>query len=114
NAIAKVTSNLRQEGKQISYDYDFTRLASTSYPDNPGNNVTYSYGAPGAPNSTAGRVTLVTRAAGTVTREDDPIGKISTEAKSIPFHARTRATVPTRRIPTRRRTSTTPGAASRT
>src|SRR5262249_16454752 len=53
NVIAKVTANLKAEHKQISYDYDFKRLKSVTYPDFPGNNVTYTYGAPGAPNNAA-------------------------------------------------------------
>src|SRR5262249_52143896 len=45
NLVAKITANLKLEGKQVSYDFDFNRVKSIAYPDFPGNNVTYTYGA---------------------------------------------------------------------
>ena len=57
NVIAKITSNLRATGQSVTYAYDFNRLTGIHYPNNPGNNVTYTYGAPGAGNNSAGRIT---------------------------------------------------------
>ncbi|HEY0734504.1 MAG TPA: SpvB/TcaC N-terminal domain-containing protein, partial [Herpetosiphonaceae bacterium] len=68
NLIAKITANLRAENKQISYTYDFNRLAAISYPNFAGNNVAYSYGAPGAADNRAGRITLVTDESGSEER----------------------------------------------
>src|SRR6185503_12601681 len=48
NKIDEITANLRTANQQIVYGYDFYRLTSISYPNFPANNVSYSYGAPGA------------------------------------------------------------------
>ncbi len=83
NQIARTTPNLRAEGKQISYRYNFNRLISVSYPDNPGNDVSYTYGAPGAPNNGAGRIVSVTDASGTLVRSYDQLGEVTEEARTI-------------------------------
>ncbi|MFD1046275.1 toxin TcdB middle/N-terminal domain-containing protein, partial [Kibdelosporangium lantanae] len=59
NVITKVTANLRGKKKAIEYDYDFTRLTAVRYPVFTGNNVTYTYGALGAPENGAGRITQI-------------------------------------------------------
>ena len=69
NVTQKITANLRAQSRQIAYDYDFTRLKSVTYPVNTGNNVTYTYGAPGAANNTAGRITQITSQMGTEERQ---------------------------------------------
>lgn len=61
NLVAKVTANLRAQGKAIQYSYDFLRLAKVSYPNFPGNDISYQYGAPKAPFNRAGRIVQVTR-----------------------------------------------------
>jgi RHS repeat-associated protein len=83
NLIAKITANLRAEGKQINYTYDFNRLASIAYPTFTGNNVTYRYGEPGAADNRAGRITLVTDESGTEERFYGKLGEITKEIKTV-------------------------------
>jgi RHS repeat-associated protein len=83
NMIARITAKLRASNQQIEYDYDFNRLAAVRYPVFPGNNVTYTYGGPGAPNNTANRVTQVRDAAGTVTRAYGPLGELASETRTV-------------------------------
>ncbi|NLX72768.1 MAG: hypothetical protein GXY94_05645, partial [Bacteroidales bacterium] len=40
----------------IEYEYEYSRLTKVKYPNNPHNNVSYEYGAPGAENNGAGRL----------------------------------------------------------
>jgi RHS repeat-associated protein len=74
NPTAKITANLK--GRQVSYAYDYNRLKSISYPDFPGNNVAYYYGAPGALENAASRIVKVTSEAGTETRGYGPLGEL--------------------------------------
>jgi RHS repeat-associated protein len=83
NPIAKITANLRAEGKRIEYDHDFNRLAGIRYPNHPGNNVSYTYGAPGATDNRAGRITRVTDESGAEERFYGRLGEITKEIKSI-------------------------------
>ncbi|HET9495728.1 MAG TPA: SpvB/TcaC N-terminal domain-containing protein [Chloroflexia bacterium] len=83
NLVAKITANLRAESKQIVYDYDFTRLSSITYPNFPGNNVTYTYGAAGAPENRAGRITSVSDESGTEERFYGKLGEITREVKTV-------------------------------
>ena len=83
NVIAKITANLRAEGKQILYDYEFNRLTSITYPDFPGNNVRYTYGGPGASDNRAGRITLVSDESGTEERFYGRLGEITKEIKTV-------------------------------
>lgn len=44
---------------QLSTDfYDHERLVEINYPQNPENNVKYTYGEPGASNNRAGRIVI--------------------------------------------------------
>jgi RHS repeat-associated protein len=83
NVTAKITANLRAAGQQISYDYDFTRLKSITYPNFPANNVTYTYGAPSAPNNSANRVTKATSEAGSEERAYGPLGEMVKQTFTI-------------------------------
>lgn len=83
NVVAKVTATLRAAGKEIRYDYDFNRLADIRYPTFPGNDVTYTYGAPGAPNNGANRVVHIQDAAGTVDRSYGPLGELASETRTV-------------------------------
>ena len=76
NILSKVTAALRASSKQITYDYDFNRLKSISYPNYPGNNVAYFYGEPGAADNRAGRITLVTSQAGVEERFYGKLGEV--------------------------------------
>ncbi len=64
NMTRKVTANLALSGGGIGYEYEFERLTKVNYPDNPQNNVTYTYGDSGAPNNRAGRIVVQEDATG--------------------------------------------------
>ncbi|MFG2876037.1 SpvB/TcaC N-terminal domain-containing protein [Streptomyces sp. NPDC048337] len=83
NTTAKTTANMRAAGRTVEYDYDYSRLKAIRYPTFPGNNVSYAYGAPGAPDNAASRVTEVRDAAGTVTRGYGPLGEVTKETRTI-------------------------------
>jgi RHS repeat-associated protein len=50
----------------------------------PANNVTYTYGDPGAPHHSAGRITQVVDGAGTLAREYGPLGEVTKETRVTP------------------------------
>jgi RHS repeat-associated protein len=81
--VAEITPELRAQHKQISYGYDFSRLVSISYPDNPQNDVSYTYGAPGAPDNSAGRVVRTTDASGVLLDSYGKLGEITKEVRTL-------------------------------
>jgi RHS repeat-associated protein len=81
--VAEITPNLRAKGEQVSYGYDYNRMVSVTYPDNPGDDVTYTYGAPGAAGNGAGRVIQTTDASGTTHDSYDALGNITYQARTI-------------------------------
>ncbi len=83
NPVARITPNLRAQRKQITYDYDFNRLKSITYPDFPGNNVSYTYGGPGASHNRAERITAVSDGSGKEELFYGKLGEITTEIKTI-------------------------------
>ncbi|MDQ4071014.1 MAG: sugar-binding protein [Actinomycetota bacterium] len=83
NSVARVTANLRAEGKQITYDYDYNRLARITYPNFPRNNVTYAYGGPGSGDNRVGRITTVTDQSGTEERFYGKLGEVTRETKTV-------------------------------
>ncbi|MEU8632364.1 SpvB/TcaC N-terminal domain-containing protein [Amycolatopsis sp. NPDC048633] len=83
NVTGKVTPQLRAQRKAIQYDYEFTRLTGIRYPVFTGNDVTYTYGALGAPENGAGRITSTHDAAGTVTRGYGPLGELTRETRTL-------------------------------
>lgn len=83
NLVAKVTAKLRPLGKAIEYDYDVDRISRIRYPIFTANNVTFEYGAPGAANNAANRVTKVTDAAGTVTKKYGKLGETVEETRLV-------------------------------
>ena len=82
NMVKTITAKLAAQQQAIEYDYDFNRLTRIRYPVFPGNNVTYTYGGPGAPDNGANRVTGIVDGAGTVARRYGPLGEIVTETRS--------------------------------
>ncbi|MFI9816522.1 SpvB/TcaC N-terminal domain-containing protein [Saccharothrix variisporea] len=83
NKTAKITAKLREAGKAVEYDYEYNRLAGIRYPVFTGNNVTYTYGGPGAPDNGADRVVAVRDAAGTVTRKYGALGEKTSETRTV-------------------------------
>jgi RHS repeat-associated protein len=83
NMTARITSKLRAGNKSIEYDYDFDRLAGIRYPTFTANNITYTYGGPGAPDNSANRIASVRDAAGTITRAYGPLGELTRETRTV-------------------------------
>ena len=83
NVTKKITANLQAQAKAIDYSYDFNRLSAITYPNFPGNNVTYTYGAPGAAFNTAGRITKITSQMGTEERQYGKLGETVYEKKTV-------------------------------
>jgi RHS repeat-associated protein len=83
NVVKKITANLQAQSKFIDYNYDFNRLSAITYPNFPGNNVTYAYGAPGAAGNTAGRITTITSQMGTEQRQYGKLGETVYEKKTV-------------------------------
>lgn len=84
NPVKEITANLAEQRKAIEYKYDFNRLAAIRYPIFDENDVTYRYGAPGAPGNAANRVVEVEDAAGTLDREYGPLGEVTKETRTVP------------------------------
>ncbi|MCW3840482.1 polymorphic toxin-type HINT domain-containing protein [Micromonospora yasonensis] len=84
NLVRKVTAKLAAVSKAIEYDYDYTRLKAIRYPVFPANNVSYTYGPPGASDNAANRITGVTDGAGTVSRRYGPLGELTQETRTTP------------------------------
>lgn len=58
NVLTKQTANMAEEGKMITYSYDYHRLTGISYPDHPENNVKYYYGGRNASYNRIGRLMM--------------------------------------------------------
>ncbi|WP_017733373.1 hypothetical protein [Nafulsella turpanensis] len=59
NMTELLTANLREAGAgPVLYTYDYERLTDIIYPQNPENNVHYTYGEAGAAHHRAGRIEL--------------------------------------------------------
>jgi RHS repeat-associated protein len=74
NLSGKITANLQGAGAGIKYTYDRERLTNITYPQNPQNNVTITYGAPGASFFRAGRIVTQQDASGTQQFFYNPLG----------------------------------------
>lgn len=83
NLTAKITANLRAAGRRVTYTYDINRLTTITYPDFPGNNVRYSFGAPGAAGNRAGRITRVEDESGSEDRFYGKLGEVTREVKAV-------------------------------
>jgi RHS repeat-associated protein len=84
NVTQKVTAKLAETQQAIEYDYDFRRLRAIRYPVFPANDVTYTYGGPGAPANAANRITDIVDGAGTASREYGPLGEVTRETRTSP------------------------------
>ncbi len=83
NLTTKQTANLAADGTAISYAYDFNRLETVTYPTFTENNVTYTYGAPGAADNRANRIVTVTSEGGTEERFYGPLGEMVRQIRTI-------------------------------
>ncbi len=82
NLVAKIDSNLRKQTSAISYVYDYERLKEIHYPF-AARNVTYEYGAVGAPENAAARITKVVDEVGDETRGYDVLGNLARTTRTI-------------------------------
>jgi RHS repeat-associated protein len=83
NLRERIPAGLREAGSAIRYDYRFTRLRTISYPEFPENDVTYTYGPPGATHNRAGRLATITDASGTEELTYGALGEIVRREKTI-------------------------------
>lgn len=58
NVLTKQTANMAEEGKMITYTYDYLCLTGINYPNHPENNVKYYYGGRNASQNRIGRLML--------------------------------------------------------
>ncbi|MGB8930765.1 MAG: hypothetical protein WCC48_05900 [Anaeromyxobacteraceae bacterium] len=74
----------RRDARKVvtTYVYDFERLKEIQYP-NAARNVVYEYGAPGAAENGAGRITWVKDEVGTETRGYDVLGNMALSTRSV-------------------------------
>ena len=107
NVTQKITSNLRAEGKAINYDYTYLRLNRINYPNFPQNNVSYTYGAPGAEFNRANRIVTVRDESGAEERFYGPLGETVKTIKTLA--SETQAAARTARKSMSRNTPSTPG-----
>ena len=89
NQIHVSTANLAAIGKSVDYVYDFNRLTQIKYPTFPQNNVTYTYGAPGAADNGASRIVKVVDGSGVVRRGYGPLGEVTKETRTVLGHSYT-------------------------
>jgi len=85
NMIVQTTPNLRAKNQKINYSYDIDRLVAITYPEGTPN-VAYTYGGPGAPGNTAGRVTTIADGARTQQLTYDPLGAVASEVATMNLH----------------------------
>ncbi|MHA4844562.1 SpvB/TcaC N-terminal domain-containing protein [Flavitalea antarctica] len=76
NLIEKTTANLQKGGTGIKYTYDYETLVKITYPENPQNNVTLTWGAAGETFFRAGRVSKQQDGSGTQEFFYNPLGDI--------------------------------------
>jgi RHS repeat-associated protein len=77
------TANLLKEGLAIEYAYDFERLSEITYPQNPENNVKYTYGEMGASDNRAGRIVLQEDASGAQEFFYGPLGEVVKNIRTV-------------------------------
>jgi len=77
----KITANLQSKGQAIEYDY--TRLRGIRYPEHTENNVTYTYGAPGALYNRANRIVTIQDESGSQELFYDYLGEVIKNIRTI-------------------------------
>jgi len=83
NLTKKLTANLTTLATPITYQYDKERLVEINYPQNPQNNVKYTYGAMGATDNRAGRIILQQDASGAQEFFYNPLGAVTKNIRTI-------------------------------
>src|SRR5690606_2333617 len=72
-----------EKGMSFTYAYDFERLTGIHYPENPENNVKYTYGAMGDPHNRAGRIVLQEDASGAQEFFYGPLGEVVKNIRTV-------------------------------
>jgi RHS repeat-associated protein len=83
NLVAEVTPTLRVSGGAIAYRYDFNRLTDVIHPTYPDTDVHYTYGAPGAPENQAGRITQTVDQSGSEAFAYGKLGEVTRRVKTV-------------------------------
>ena len=78
-----VTANLQKEGLAVLYTYDFERPVEIIYPQNPENNVKYTYGEAGASDNRVGRVVVQEDATGAQEFFYGPLGEVVKNIRTV-------------------------------
>ena len=83
--IKEVSATLREEDVETTYHYELQNLVKIVYPeDTP--DVTYTYGAAGAPDNGAGRIVQIDDASRVVSLGYDPLGNTTSQLSEIKLH----------------------------
>jgi RHS repeat-associated protein len=83
NLTKRVTANLQKANTAITYSYDFNRVTDITYPQNPENNVHYTYGLAGAAFNRAGRVVVQEDGSGAQEFFYGPLGEMLKDVRTI-------------------------------
>ena len=85
NLVRENNSVLRENNKQINYEYDgLNRLVKIDYPDT--EDTVYTYGGANDTHGAAGKILSVTDASGTLEYEYGKLGEITKETRTINTH----------------------------
>ena len=91
DAAGNMISHTNGNSKTIQYRYDYNRLTDVEYPDNPSNNVHYTYGDSTAGNNGKGRIVMQEDASGWQTFKYGKLGEVVENIRTfaLPFENRT-------------------------
>ena len=85
NLVRESSSVLRENNKQIVYEYDgLNRLVKIDYPDT--EDTVYTYGGANSTHGAANRILSVTDASGTLEYEYGKLGEITKETRTLATH----------------------------
>ena len=85
NLVRENNSVLRENNKQINYEYDgLNRLVKIDYPDT--EDTVYTYGAANDTHGAAGKILSVTDASGTLEYEYGKLGEVIKETRTLRTH----------------------------
>ncbi|QQO10706.1 toxin TcdB middle/N-terminal domain-containing protein [Breznakiella homolactica] len=84
NLVLETDTVLRDQGMKIEYEYDgLNRLTAIQYPSDVSGRTKYWYGLPGAGSNSAGRVTKIEDASGSITYTYGKLGQVVEETRTI-------------------------------
>ena len=91
DAMGNMTIHINGNNQAIRYRYDHNRLTDVVYPDNPANNVHYTYGDSVAGNNSKGRIVLLEDGSGFQTFKYGKLGEVIENIRTfaLPFENQT-------------------------